>query len=183
MRARGVAEVIFRGRRSTLCALEVWTDFLHKSRVNPPKRARRTRLPQKLTLQVCKASVSYETSSKSRVSSLHKERLVLPSRFAIPSPPNNTCSDANPNVTATYTSTTVRNLAILVRNARVGGLTCEYWRKSCTTRSFCTLVLQGLTRDFWRKSPAKRSFCRLEVRVFEEVSYETLVLQTRSASF
>ena len=44
-------------------------DFLQKSRVNPPKRAFRTRLRQKLALRVCKASVSYETSSVTRQSS------------------------------------------------------------------------------------------------------------------
>ena len=49
----------------------------------------------------------------------------------------------------------------LVRNARFGDLTC----------------------DFWRKSRTKRSFCRLEVGLLEDVSYETLVLQTSSVSF
>ena len=40
-------------------------DFLQKSRVKSQKRAFRTRLPPKVTRQVSKTSVSYETSSKS----------------------------------------------------------------------------------------------------------------------
>ena len=44
----------------------------------------------------------------------------------------------------------------LVRNARFGDLTC----------------------DFWRKSRTKRSFWRLDAGLLEEVSYETLVLET-----
>ena len=51
-------------------------DFLQKSRVKSPKRALRTRLPPKVTRQVSKTSVSYETSSKSHVSSLQNERFV-----------------------------------------------------------------------------------------------------------
>ena len=39
-------------------------DFLLKSHVKSPKRAFRTRLPPKVTCQVPKTSVSYETSSK-----------------------------------------------------------------------------------------------------------------------
>ena len=45
----------------------------------------------------------------------------------------------------------------LVRNARFGDLTC----------------------DFWRKSRSKRSFLRLDASLLEEVSYEKLVLQPR----
>ena len=51
-------------------------DFLQKSHVESPKRAFRTRLPPKITCQVSKTSVSYETSSKSHVSSLQTERFV-----------------------------------------------------------------------------------------------------------
>ena len=56
-------------------------DFLKKSRVKSPKRANpkrafRTRLPQKVTRQVSKTSASYETSSKSHASSLQNERFV-----------------------------------------------------------------------------------------------------------
>ena len=52
-------------------------DFLQKSRVKSPKRAFHTRLPPKVTRQVSKTSVSYETSSKSHVSSLQNyERFV-----------------------------------------------------------------------------------------------------------
>ena len=51
-------------------------DFLQKSHVKSPKRAFRTRLPPKVTCQVSKTSVSYETSSKSHVSSLQNERVV-----------------------------------------------------------------------------------------------------------
>ena len=43
-------------------------DILQKSHVKSPKRAFRTRLPQKVTRQVSKTSVSYETSSKTHMS-------------------------------------------------------------------------------------------------------------------
>ena len=51
-------------------------DFLQKSRVKSQKRAFRTRLPPKVTRQVSKTSVSYETSSKSHASSLKNEHFV-----------------------------------------------------------------------------------------------------------
>ena len=51
-------------------------DFLQKSHVKSPKRAFRTRLPPKVTRQVSKTSVSYETSSKSHTSSLQNEHFV-----------------------------------------------------------------------------------------------------------
>ena len=54
-------------------------DFLQKSHVKSPKRAFRTRLPPKVTRQVSKTSISYdsyETSSKSHTSSLQNERFV-----------------------------------------------------------------------------------------------------------
>ena len=67
------------------------------------RRACRTRLPPKVTRQVSKTSVSYETSSKSHTSSLQNERFVrdflkthtsksakrafCTSSFAIPAPP------------------------------------------------------------------------------------------------
>ena len=94
-------------------------DFLEKSRVLSPKRAFRTRLPPKVTRQVSKTSVSYETSSKSHTSSLQNERFVrdflqkshvmAPKRaFRTRLPQKLT----NPNVTATFTSTTTHNLTI-----------------------------------------------------------------------
>ena len=83
-------------------------------------------------LQVPKTSVSYETSSKTHMSksakrsfrtrlppkvqrkhpSEHTHHAALPSSFAIPAPPSDTGSHANPNVTATFTSTTTHNLPI-----------------------------------------------------------------------
>ena len=69
-----------------------------------PKRAFRTRLPQKLTCQSPKV--------KRKHPSEHTHQAALPSSFAIPAPPNNTRPRANPNVTATFTSTTTRNLTI-----------------------------------------------------------------------
>ena len=96
----------------------------------------------------------------------------------------------------------------LVRNARFGDLAVHFWRKSCTKRSFWrlgtslleevlyeTLVLEtwhftfggSLVRNarfgdlavhFWRKSCTKRSFWRLGTSLLEEVSYETLILET-----
>ena len=50
--------------------------FLQKSRVKSQKRAFRTRLPPKVTRQVSKTSVSYETSSKSHAARLQDERFV-----------------------------------------------------------------------------------------------------------
>ena len=99
-------------------------DFLQKSHVKSAKRALCTRLPQKVTRQVSKTSVSTETSSKTHMSksakrafrtrlppkvkrkhpSEHTHHATLPSSFAIPAPPSNTRSHANPNVTATFTS-------------------------------------------------------------------------------
>ena len=51
-------------------------DFLQKSRCEAARRAFRTRLPPKVTHQVSKTSVSYETSSKIHTSSLQNERFV-----------------------------------------------------------------------------------------------------------
>ena len=51
-------------------------DFLQKSRCEAARRAFRTRLPPKVTRQVSKTSVSYETSSKSHMSSPQNERFV-----------------------------------------------------------------------------------------------------------
>ena len=118
--------------RSSLQKEHFVRDFLQNSHVKSPKRAFRTRLPQKVTRQVSKTSVSNETSSKTHTSksakrafrtrlppkakrkhpSEHTHHAALPSSFAIPAPPNNTHSHANPNVTATFTSTTIHNLTI-----------------------------------------------------------------------
>ena len=93
---------------------------------------RHTRSSQRVASQVSKASVSYETSSKTHTSKSAKRAFrtrlppkvkrkhpseqthhaALPSSFAIPAPPNNIRSHANPNVTATFTSTTTHNLTI-----------------------------------------------------------------------
>ena len=90
------------------------------------------RLPPKVTCQVPKTSVSCETSSKIPMSKSAKRTFrtrfppkvqrkhpsepihhaALPSSFAIPTPPNDTRSHANPNVTATFTPTTTHNLPI-----------------------------------------------------------------------
>ena len=42
----------------------------------------------------------------------HTHQAALPSSFAIPAPPNNARSRANPNVTGSFTSTATRNLTI-----------------------------------------------------------------------
>ena len=65
---------------------------------------RHARSPQRVARQVSKTSVSYETSSKSQAETsigAHTHHAALPSSFAIPAPPNNIRSHANPNVTAT----------------------------------------------------------------------------------
>ena len=114
-------------------------DFLQKSRVKSPKRAFRTRLPpkshtsafrtrlpQKVTRQVSKTSVSYETSSKSHTSksetspkSQAETRVGAhtswsPAKQFRDSSPSiiHIRSPANPNVTATLTSTTTHYLTI-----------------------------------------------------------------------
>ena len=61
------------------------------------KRAFRTRHPPKV---------------KRKHPSEHTHHAALPSSFASPAPPNNTRSHANPNVTATFTSTTTHDLTI-----------------------------------------------------------------------
>ena len=104
---------------------------------------RHARSPQRVARQVSKTSVSYETSSKTHTSKsakrafctrllpkvkrkhpsehthTHTHHAALPSSFAIPAPPNNIRSHANPNVTATFTSTTTHNLAIPLRLPRI----------------------------------------------------------------
>ena len=77
-------------------------DLLKNSHLESAKQALRTTLPPNVTCQVSKTSISYETTHQA----------ALPSSFAIPAPPNNARSHANPNVTATFTSTTTRNLTI-----------------------------------------------------------------------
>ena len=101
-------------------------DFLKNSHFKSAKRAFRTRLPSKFTRQVSKTSASFKTSSnkvshmskspkrafrtrlppkvKREATSEHTHQAALPSSFAIPAPPSNTRSHANPNVTATLTS-------------------------------------------------------------------------------
>ena len=105
-------------------------DFLKNSHVESAKRAFRSSLPPKFTLQSSKTSVSYETSSKTRASSLQNEHFVRDflqklrvcktsvsyetssKSHASSLPSNNARSHANPNVTATFTSATPRNLTI-----------------------------------------------------------------------
>ena len=123
------------GHTSSLQNERFAQDFLEKSHVKSPKRAFRRRLPPKVTRQVskslqnerfvrdflknshvkiCKTSVSYETSSKSQAetpSRAHTSRSPA-KQFRDSSPPNNTRSHDNPNVTATFTSTTTHNLTI-----------------------------------------------------------------------
>ena len=72
-------------------------DFLKNSHAKSAKRAFRTRLPPKV---------------KRKHPSEHTHHAALPSSFAIPAPPNNIRSHANPNGTATFTSTTTHNLTI-----------------------------------------------------------------------
>ena len=84
----------------TLLGHSCGTLLLQKSRCEAARRAFRTRLPPKVTRQVSKTSVSYETSSKNCTSRLQNERFVRDR------------SHANPNVTATFTSTITHDLTI-----------------------------------------------------------------------
>ena len=106
--------------------------LLHTSCVNPPKRA----FPPTVTLRVCKTSVSYETSSKKscvqspkrafrtrlppkvkrKHPSEHTHQAAVPSSFAIPAPPQNARSRANPIVTATCTNSQPHDCLRLPRN-------------------------------------------------------------------
>ena len=73
-------------------------DFLKNSHVTmSAKGAFRSRLPPKVWR---------------KHPSEHTHHAALPSSFAIPAPPNNIRSHANPNGTATFTSTTTHNLTI-----------------------------------------------------------------------
>ena len=91
-------------------------DFLQKSHVKSLQNERFVRdFLQKSHVKVCKTNVSYETSSKSQAETPHRSTHITQpcqavSRFQLP--PNNTRSHANPNVTATFTSTTTHNLPI-----------------------------------------------------------------------
>ena len=112
-------------------------DCFQNSLVKSPKRAWRTRFSQKTHtsslyherfvrdvlqksrvqshVKVSKPSISHETSSKSQAGKpigARTHQAALPSSFAIPAPPNNARPHANPNVTATFTSTTTRNLTV-----------------------------------------------------------------------
>ena len=80
-------------------------DLRRGLRVKSPKRAFRTRRPQKLTRDFLQKS-SGNTHRSTHITQ------TLPSSFAIPAPPNNVRSHANPNVTATFASTTTHNLTI-----------------------------------------------------------------------
>ena len=91
-------------------------DFLKKSHVKSPKRAFRTRLPQKLTSKSAKRAfrtrLPPKVKRKHPSEHTHTHHAALPSSFAIPAPPNNIRSHANPFVTATFTSTTTHNLTV-----------------------------------------------------------------------
>ena len=67
----------------------------------------------------------------------------------------------------------------LVRSARFGDLALHFWTKSRTKCSFWRLV----ALHFWRESRTKRSFWRLGASLLEEVSDETLVLETWRFTF
>ena len=90
-------------------------DLRRGLRVKSPKRAFRTRLPQKLTrqsLQNERFVRDFLQKSSGNTHQEHTHHAALPSSFAIPAPPNNIRSHANPNGTATFTSTTTHNLMI-----------------------------------------------------------------------
>ena len=72
-------------------------DFLQNSHVKVCQGGFRTRPPPKVQQQH---------------PSEHTHHAALRSSFAIPDPPNDTRSNANPNVTAKFTSTTTHNLPI-----------------------------------------------------------------------
>ena len=86
-------------------------DFLQKSHVKSPKRAFRRRLPQELTCQSL-PNERFVRDFLRQAEAPIGAQAALPSSFAIPAPPNNTHSHANPYVTATFTSTTTHNLTI-----------------------------------------------------------------------
>ena len=95
-------------------------DFLQKSHVKSPKRAFRTRLPPKVTCQVSKTSMSYETSSKSQAETpigAHTSRSPA-KQFRESSPSKQhpftrqSHCDGDTTVTATFTSPTTHTLTI-----------------------------------------------------------------------
>ena len=129
---------------------------------------RHARSPQRVASQVSKTSVSYETSSKTHTSksvkrafrtrlppkvkrkhpSEHTHHAALPSSFAIPAPPNNIRSHANPNVTATFTSTTTHNLTIPCachESFRVRVHTCNAHRVLRLPRNVTSVTPRNLT--------------------------------------
>ena len=90
-------------------------EILQKARVKSPKRAFRTRNPPKLTCQSLQnkdfVRDFLQKSSGNTHRSTHTSRSPA-KQFRESSPPNNTRSHANPNVTATFTSTTTHDLTI-----------------------------------------------------------------------
>ena len=85
-------------------------DLRRGLRVKSPKRAFRSKLRQSLQNERFVRDFLQKSSAHPHRS--HTHHAALPSSFAIPAPPNNTRSHANPNVTATFTSTTTHNLTI-----------------------------------------------------------------------
>ena len=67
---------------------------------------------------------------------------------------------------------------IHVGNAGFEDLALHFWKKSRTKRSFGDSALH-----FWRQSRTKRWFWRLGASLLEDVSYETLVLETWRFTF
>ena len=95
------------------------------------KRAFRTRLPPKV---------------KRKHPSEHTHRAALPSSFAIPAPPNNTRSHANPNVTATFTSTTTHNLTVpCARHESFHVHTSNAHKVLCLPRNVTSVTHRNLT--------------------------------------
>ena len=72
----------------------------------------------------------------------HTHHAGLPSSFAIPAPPINVRSHANPNVTATFTSTTTHNLTI--------PCTCH---ESCRVHTFNAHKVLRLPRNVTSVTP------------------------------
>ena len=85
-------------------------DFLQNSRVNPPKRALRTRLPQTHTSSLQNERFVRDFLQNSRVKSPKRASHTRLPPKVIPS--KQLRSHANPKVTATFTSATTRNLTI-----------------------------------------------------------------------
>ena len=139
-------------------------DFLQKSRVKSQKRAFRTRLPPKVTRQVSKTSVSYETSSKSHASSLKNIekrafRTRLPQKSHVKSPKRAFRTRLPPKVTRQVPKTSVSyetSSKTHMSTVRKTNVSHETSSKSPAETPIGAHISRSPAKQFRDSSPSKR---------------------------